>query len=267
MSSPLVDPDTLAHSLDGVKLFDVRWRLGDPDWGRTAYLEGHLPDAIFVDLDRDLASAPGSRWRHPLPDPATFQDTLGRLGIGADDTVVVYDGSSGTVAARMWWMLKANGHREVAVLDGGVEAWIDSGRSLQSGDVEPDPAVYPGPITFAGAVDIDSLAGRQLVDVRAPERYWGEYEPIDPRPGHIPGAANIPTSLSLDGHRFAKPEVLAHLFSGLEEPVVSCGSGVNACHTALAMVIAGLQMPDVYIGSYSEWSRSDRHVSTNTGRD
>jgi thiosulfate/3-mercaptopyruvate sulfurtransferase len=262
MPNLIVEPELLATNLGQPKIFDVRWKLGDPDYGRRVYLEGHLPGAVFVDLDMDLSGPPGRDGRHPLPDPATFLATLGRLGIESDDEVVVYDDSTGSVAARMWWMLRSIGHLRVGLLDGGIRGWIEAGLPIESGTVEPGPATYPGPIAFSGFVTIDDLEGRQLVDVRAPERYRGEFEPVDPRPGHIPGALNLPTTEAMAEGRFAERRHLASVYGRLDDPVLSCGSGVNACHSALAMVAAGLPMPDIYIGSYSEWSRSHRRVAT-----
>lgn len=264
MTYPLVGPESLVDNPNPVRIFDVRWRLGDPGYGERAYFEGHIPGAIFVDLDTDLSGPPGARGRHPLPDPRSFLATVRRLGIDPDGDVVVYDDSTGTVAARMWWMLRSIGHEKVRLLNGGVRGWVAASLPLEAGNVVPPPTAYPGPITFSGVVTIDDLAGRQLVDVRAPERYRGEIEPVDPRPGRIPGAVNLPTTEALDGDKFAHSDRLAAVYGGLDNPVFSCGSGVNACHSALAMVAAGLAMPDVYIGSYSEWSRSSRPVATDS---
>ncbi len=261
MTYPLVGPEFLTDNPERLGLFDVRWQLGDPDFGRRAYLEGHIPGAVFVDLDTDLSGLPGPEGRHPLPDPVVFLATLRRLGIDPESNVVVYDDATGTVAARMWWMLRAIGHQRVRLLDGGIQGWIEAGLLVEAGAVDPEPASYPGPITFSGVLTIDGLSARQLVDVRAPERYRGEYEPVDPRPGHIPGAVNLPTTEAMVGDKFADKDRLANVYGDLDDPVFSCGSGVNACHSALAMVAAGLPMPDVYIGSYSEWSRSDRPVT------
>jgi thiosulfate/3-mercaptopyruvate sulfurtransferase len=260
MTHPLIDAPTLARDIDVVLLFDSRWKLGEPNHGRDVYLAGHIPGAIRVDLDTDLSAPPGISGRHPLPTPEAFRGTLERLGVSRDTTVVVYDDSAGTVAARMWWMLRSIGHQNVSVLDGGIQSWIDAGGALESGQNKPSIAEYLGPLSLAGTVDIDDLSGRTVVDVRAPERYRGDHEPVDPRPGHIPGAINIPVTDSLVDGRFGDVHHLMALYRELEDPVMSCGSGVNACHSALAMVAAGLEMPEIYIGSYSEWSRSDRPV-------
>lgn len=263
-AGPLIGPVELADRLGSVKPLDVRWDLSEPDQGRTAYLEGHIPGAVFVDLDRDLAAQPSLAGRHPLPPAEEFARTLGRLGITPGDEVVAYDDSGGAVAARLWWMLCSIGHRKTRVLDGGYRAWVEEGGPVETGDHRPTPTEYPLPPGFTGLVERDRLEGRVLVDARAPERYRGETEPVDPKAGHIPGAINIPltSNLGTDG-RFLGPAELADIYRDLpERPVVYCGSGVNACHLALGMVVAGRAMPDLYVGSFSEWSRRDLPVDT-----
>ena len=259
--SPMIAPEVVP---DDARIFDLRWSLADPSGGRNAYLAGHVPGAVFVDLDRDLAAPPSMDGRHPLPDPSDFAAALGRLGLTPDDPVVVYDDSGGAVAARLWWMLRAIGHERVWVLDGGFQAWVEAGLAVETGEVTPAPAHYPTPAGFRGVATRDDLHDRALVDARAPERYRGEIEPVDPKAGHIPGAVNRPYTESLDATgRFLPSEDLADRFSDLgDRPVVYCGSGVNSCHLALAMVAAGIDMPDVYVGSFSEWSRRDLPVET-----
>lgn len=257
----LIDARTLHGSLGRVRVFDIRWKLNDPAHGREAYLKGHIPGAVYVDLDDDL-SAPEGPGRHPLPDPETFATTLGRLGLTPDDDVAVYDDTAGTVAARMWWMLRSIGHERVRLLDGGLHAWLDEDLPVETEPITPAATTYPVSDGFSGVVDIDDLDGRTLVDVRAAERYDGTTEPVDPTPGHIPGAINIPASVALDADRFRKPSQLARIYGELAAPVVSCGSGVVACHTALAIAESGRPIPEVYIGSYSEWSRSERPIAT-----
>lgn len=254
----------MARARDRVRICDLRWDLTDRGKGRATYEEGHIPGAVFVDLDSDLASAPGENGRHPLPDPDDFAATLGSLGITPDSHVVAYDDVAGRIAARLWWMLLSIGHDRVQLLDGGYQAWVDAGQVIAKGGVTPEPADYPGPIEFSGVVGPGDLDGMTLVDARAGSRYRGELEPVDPRPGHIPGAINIPTDANLDGSgRFLDARSLASVYAELPDPVaVSCGSGVTACHDALAMVIAGREMPAVYVGSYSEWSRLDLPVHT-----
>ena len=253
---PLITVDELASRLESIHICDIRWDLTDPDRGRATYEEGHIPGAVFVDLDRDLSAPPGNAGRQPLPDPADFAATLGRLGVRPASHVVAYDDVAGRIAARMWWMLRSIGHDEVQVLDGGYPAWIDAGLDVEDGAVFPAPTDYPAPDGFTGTVSHDQLQGRTVVDARAAERYRGDFEPVDPEAGHIPGAINVPTSVNVDeDERFHDATTLAGIYDGLESPVMTCGSGVTACHDALAMVVAGREMPDVYVGSFSEWSR------------
>jgi thiosulfate/3-mercaptopyruvate sulfurtransferase len=222
---------------------------------------------VFVDLDTDLAAEPGLSGRHPLPDISDFAATLGRLGIDPETHVVVYDDEGGRVAARMWWMLLSMGHEDVQVLDGGYQAWVAAGQEISTDEVKPDPVRYPPPPHFDGVVRHDEVPDRVVIDARAGERYRGEVEPVDSKSGHIPGAINIPTSANLteDG-RFQQPEYLADLYAEVPDgAAVSCGSGVNACHGALAMVVAGRDLPDVYVGSFSEWARRDLPVETGAG--
>jgi thiosulfate/3-mercaptopyruvate sulfurtransferase len=263
MTSPLITAPELSDDLEHYTVFDVRWMLADPAHGARAYADGHIPGAVFVDLDRDLAAPPGEG-RHPLPSPSDFTGTLGKLGLSRDDAVVVYDDAGGAVAARMWWMLRSIGHAgEVRVLDGGIQEWTDAGQSLDTRLVVPKPTDYPSVAEFQGVVRHDDLVGRALADVRAPERYRGEFEPIDPKAGHIPGAVNYPLTENLDDGRFRTAEELADRYRHFpHDGVVSCGSGVNACHAALALVVAGRPMPDVYVGSFSDWSRRDLPVAT-----
>lgn len=260
---PLISATELSRLLGEVKLFDLRWSLTAPTSGREPYEKGHIPGAVFVDLDRDLAGNEGDG-RHPLPHISDFVATLGRLGLSPDDTVVVYDDQGGAVAARMWWMLESIGHPgRVRVLDGGLQEWVGHGFPIDTGSVTPEPAAYPEVAGYTGVVRHYDLEGRFLADLRSPERYRGETEPIDPKAGHIPGAVNYPLSINLHDGRFRASRDLAETYRDFpDDGVVSCGSGVNACHGALALVIAGRPMPDVYIGSFSDWSRRDLPVST-----
>jgi thiosulfate/3-mercaptopyruvate sulfurtransferase len=263
MTCPLISTEELSQSLDEVQVFDLRWSLTDPDHGVRAYREGHVPGAVFVDLDRDLAGTSGDG-RHPLPPVAELVATLGGLGVAPDSAVVVYDDVAGAVAARMWWMLKSIGHPGSArVLDGGLQAWVDADLPLETGAVAPLPARYREVPGYTGVVRHDELEGRVVADVRTPERYRGEVEPVDPRAGHVPGAVNYPLSGNLEGGLFRSSRELADVYRAFpEDGVVSCGSGVNACHTALALVVAGRPLPDVYVGSFSDWSRRDLPVTT-----
>ncbi|MFD4543122.1 sulfurtransferase [Streptomyces bauhiniae] len=245
-------------------LLDVRWQLSAPDApafdARAAYEAGHLPGAVFVDLNEELASPPGPRGRHPLPDLAEFGAAMRRAGVSAGIPVVVYDGGQGWAAARAWWLLQATGHPNVRVLDGGLTAW----EGPQSTEV-PTPAQGDfAPLPEAtGVLDADSaaqLAGSGvLLDARAGERYRGEVEPIDRVGGHIPGALSAPTmeNVGPDG-RFLPAADLRDRFKALgvsgDAPVgVYCGSGVSAAHEALALAVAGIPAA-LYVGSWSEWS-------------
>lgn len=263
MASPLITADELTGALDRNSVFDVRWSLTDRSHGARAYAEGHVPGAVFVDLDADLAAPPGEG-RHPLPSAVDFTRTLGRLGLSPEDDVVVYDDSGGAVAARMWWMLRSIGHRgDVRVLDGGIRAWAETGQPLETDPVVPVPTDYPPVVGFRGVVGYQDLEGRVVADVRAPERFRGEVELIDPKAGHIPGAVNYPLTGNLEGGRFRSSKDLAEWYRDFpDDGIVSCGSGVNACHAALALVVVGRPMPDVYIGSFSDWSRRDLPIAT-----
>jgi len=256
-----------------VRIVDVRWVLGQPGKGRQAYDEGHLPGAIFVDLDTVLTAKDGPG-RHPLPDPIAFAADLGRRGIASDDFIAVYDDVGGWVAARLWWMLDNLGHEDVAVLDGGYPAWVAAG--LPTSTVVPSlpPAQLELAQSWTGTIDRDELRVRLgdvvLLDARAGPRYRGEVEPIDPVPGHIPTARSAPTdgNLGPDG-RFLPPDQLAARFERLgasadqaHEVVTSCGSGVSATHNALAMRVAGLPDPILYVGSFSDWSTAGYPVAT-----
>ncbi|MGK2849601.1 MAG: sulfurtransferase [Candidatus Limnocylindrales bacterium] len=275
--SPLISVAKLADLLDGVgdpalRVVDTRWVLGQPGAGRAAYLRGHLPGAVHVDVDDDLADLadlgrPEQRGRHPLPDPADFVARLGALGIGDEHRVVAYDDVGGWVAARLWWMLESLRHGSVAVLDGGIGAWTAADLPLTTDVVAWPPARLSLAPAWSGTIDRDALRARlgsvTLLDARAAARYRGEHEPIDAVAGHIPTARNAPTDGNLveAGGRFLAPDVLASRFAalgadGAERPVVTaCGSGVAACHNALAMRAAGLPDPLVYIGSYSDWTQ------------
>ncbi|MEV8212466.1 sulfurtransferase [Leifsonia sp. NPDC077715] len=246
------------------RVLDVRWKLGGPP-GDEEYAAGHIPGAVYVDLDTELAGhgAP-TDGRHPLPEESAFQEAARRWGLNDGDSVVVYDDVSGTSAARAWWLLRHAGVRDVRLLDGGLAAWRAAGFAVETGPV----LTAPGHITVRfgelPTVDADGAAALAadgiLLDARAAERYRGEVEPVDPRPGHIPGAASAPTTdnLGADG-RMLPPDELATRFAALgvtaDAPVgVYCGSGVTAAHEALALVVAGFPMPSLYAGSYSAWS-------------
>ena len=257
-----------------LRICDVRWYLGKPGAGRAAYEAGHIPGAVYVDLDADLAAHHGPG-RHPLPSATEFASRLGQLGIGAEHDVVCYDDMGGAVAARLWWMLDNLGHRSVAVLDGGLRAWTEAGGALSTDVPDLPAAALPLAPDWTRVVDRSALKARRasvvLLDARAGERYRGELEPVDPVPGHIPGAVSAPSggNLGPDG-RFLPPPALRERYAGLGcrnagEVVASCGSGVTACHTALAMRLAGLPDPILYPGSFSDWARAGEPVETGPG--
>lgn len=276
---PLISIAELAGRLGdpGLRVVDTRWVLGRPGAGRAAYLAGHLPGAIHLDVDEDLAdlAGPGQRGRHPLPDAQAFGARLAALGIGDAHRVVAYDDVGGWVAARLWWMLDSLGHRDVAVLDGGIGAWTAAGLALTTEIAVWPPARLSLAPEWSGTIERDALRARlgsvTLLDARGAPRYRGEIEPVDALAGHIPTAVNAPTdgNLAADaGGRFLERGALAARFvalgaDGSERPVVSaCGSGVAACHNALAMRVAGLPDPLLYVGSYSDWTQNGFPVVT-----
>ena len=271
--SPIISPSELFARLGApdVRVVDVRWVLGEPGRGREAYDAGHIPGAIFLDVDGDLTATEGPG-RHPLPSPGAFRARLESVGIGSEHEVVAYDDVGGWVAARLWWMLDDLGHERVAVLDGGYPAWVAEGHPVTR-EVTVDPAarlqLRPA---WRNVIDREDLVERLgeivLLDARGGPRYRGEIEPIDPLPGHIPTAINAPTDgdLGVDGRLLDGP-ALAERFralgaDGAKGPVVtSCGSGVSACLNSLAMRLAGLPDPILYPGSYSDWSRAGLPVA------
>jgi len=273
--SPIISPEALFADLarPDLRIVDVRWVLNSPGAGRAAYDEAHIPGAIFLDLDADLA-APSGPGRHPLPDPTVFLELLEAAGIGAEDEVVAYDDTGGSTAARLWWMLDDLGHERVAVLDGGIKAWQAAGYPVTT-DLPPERPRGRLALRHAWTKVIDRqavtahLGSMVLLDARAAPRYRGEVEPVDRIPGHIPTAINAPGSANLgpDG-RLRDAAGLAAYYHDLgadrtDVPVVtSCGSGVTACFTSLAMRVAGLPEPILYPGSYSDWTQSGLEVAT-----
>jgi thiosulfate/3-mercaptopyruvate sulfurtransferase len=253
-----------------VRVVDVRWYLGRPGDGRRAYEVGHIPGASYLDVDSDLV-APSGPGRHPLPAPAAFAARLSQAGIGDEDLVVAYDDVGGWVAARLWWMLDDLGHSASAVLDGGIDGWIAAHLPLSTEEPDLPPAHLRLADRWRRVIDRDSLrvrlGGVALLDARAGERYRGETEPNDPVPGHIPTALSAPVAGNMrpDGH-FLPAVELAERFRALGadrgEVVTSCGSGVTACHNALALRIAGLPDPLLYDGSYSDWSTAGYPIAT-----
>lgn len=279
----LVSPETLVHTLgrEELRIVDARYVMGSaaPDAGRQAWRQSHIPGATYVDLDRDLSdhAKPAGEGRHPLPDAQAFVATLRRLGISRASQVVVYDGADGAMAAaRFWWLMRLLGHARVAVLDGGFAAWSAQGFPVATTATEYPAGNYPElDFDASHVVGHDEISRRTsepkgwLIDARAPERFRGEVEPLDRVAGHIPGAANRPYLANLRDGRFLPAEQLREqwqaVLQGREtgDVVLSCGSGVTACHNLLAMEHAGLGGARVYAGSWSGWtSDASRPVAT-----
>ncbi|MBR7744096.1 sulfurtransferase [Phycicoccus sp. BSK3Z-2] len=259
----LITADELAAAIErrAVRVVDVQYALGGPP-GARLYAEGHVPGAPFLDLETALAGAPGSGGRHPLPDPGALQDALRACGLGDEDEVVVYDQRTSLSASRAWWVLRWAGHPGVRVLDGGLAAWARAGRPVSTEPVTPSPGdltVRPGsvPVLDANGAATMARAG-VLLDVRTPERYRGDHEPVDHTAGHVPGAVNLPMAdlLHEDG-TFLPPErireVLARVGVGRDTPVgTTCGSGITAAQMALALHLVRVDAVP-YVGSWSEW--------------
>jgi len=272
VTSPLIGAAGLSALLEEgaqpVTVLDVRYRLGGPP-GRDEYAAGHVPGAVLVDLDADLAAPPGPGGRHPLPDPGAFGDAMRRAGVRSDRPVVVYDDWSGHAAARCWWLLRWAGHPDVRVLDGAWPAWLAAGGAVETGPgAAPEPGDFapePGGMPLVEADDVPSVG--VLVDARAPERWRGEVEPVDPVAGRIPGAVNVPTSdnLAADG-TFRSATELRERYAAVgavagADVAAYCGSGVTACHDVLAMEVAGVRAA-LYAGSWSGWiTDPDRPVA------
>lgn len=277
-SRPLISVAELVSGLGDpmLRVVDTRWVLGQPGAGLAVYRSGHIPGALHLDVDTDLAdpAGPDRPGRHPLPEPTIFIARLATLGIGDAHRVVAYDDAGGWVAARLWWMLDALGHGAVAVLDGGIGAWTAAGLPLTTDIPTWPPARLALGTRWSRTIDRDALLARlgsvALLDARGAARYRGEIEPIDAVAGHIPTAVNAPTDGNLVevAGRFLGPDLLAARFAALGadgtagEVVTSCGSGVAACHNALAMRAAGLPDPLLYVGSYSDWTQHGLPTTT-----
>ncbi|GAB3388576.1 sulfurtransferase [Humibacter soli] len=278
-SDLLITADELAASLAAfaagghpIRVLDVRWRLDRPD-GRPDYEAGHIPTAVYVDLDRQLAEIGDPKeGRHPLPSIEQFQADARSWGIDDGDLVVVYDDTSDLAAARAWWLLRYAGVDAVRMLDGGLGAWRQAGHALEKGSVQPAAGSVILDYGHLGVVSMAEVAGFPrsgvLLDARAAERYRGDVEPVDPRAGHIPGALSSPTTDNVDAEgRFLDADALRERFAALgvtdDAPVATyCGSGVNAAHNAAALMIAGFD-PALYPGSWSQWSQHpDAPVAT-----
>jgi thiosulfate/3-mercaptopyruvate sulfurtransferase len=285
-AGPLISVTELADALAGTGppvVLDVRWRLGGPP-GLDGYRHGHLPGAVYVDLDSQLAGKPGAGGRHPLPETADFQSAMRAAGVRTDTDVVVYDDADASVAARAWWMLRYYGHDRVRVLDGGLRAWMAAGQPVSTQDVGPrsgDFTARQGQLPVLDAAGAAELARSGiLLDARAPARYRGETEPVDPVAGHIPGAVSAPTAENVTSVGLFRPaaelrarfaslgiKVLdddadsgaadagpgsAHPASSAPQVGAYCGSGVMAAHELLALKVAGIHAA-LYVGSWSAW--------------
>lgn len=274
----LVDAGQLARSLASDRppvIADVRWTLGGPP-GLADFEVGHIPGAHWVDLERELSARPsGPGGRHPLPDVRVFESAMRRIGVTTDSAVVVYDAGTSLAASRLWWLLTDAGHQEVRVLDGGLAAWQAAELPVErgaAGMVTPgDFSARPGHRRRVGATEVlaslDSAAPEVVVDVRAPERYSGQSEPVDPVAGHIPGAVNLPSMANVDAvGRFRDEVAIASRYreAGVTaSAVIYCGSGVTAAHTLLALAHAGMADAVLYPGSWSDWvSDPTRPVAT-----
>lgn len=281
-TSALVDVAWLTeHAADPrVRIVDLRWALGgEPQAAK--YARAHLPGAVLVDLEKDLAGPGPGPGRHPLPTLQDFAALLSRLGIDDQTRVVAYDDATGSSAARLWFLLLLHGHRRASVLDGGFAAWTQAGLPVTTEVPRPaqaalrrlvrDESLLVDKAFVAARLSQRNAPGPRtlLLDARAPERYRGEVEPVDPRAGHIPGAVNAPVADNLRDGRFRAPEELRARYQALGTQqaalvIASCGSGVTACHTLLALQLAGIAGARLYPGSFSDWSR-DPELSVTTG--
>jgi thiosulfate/3-mercaptopyruvate sulfurtransferase len=286
MPTTLIEPAALLPHLGDPQwaVIDCRFDLARPDWGAAAYHAAHIPSARYAHLERDLSGPHGARTgRHPLPDPAILAATFGRLGIDATVQVIAYDQGPGAFAARLWWLLRWLGHRQVAVLDGGFAAWERAALPVSSADADaarparqarqfraaPDPSLVASTAEVSAAVESGALASGAaiLVDARSAERFAGENETIDPVAGHIPGARNHPFSGNHDAHgRFLGAGELRAAWQrtlrggAAHQLIAMCGSGVTACHDLLALEVAGLPGGRLYAGSWSEWICDPAHA-------
>lgn len=281
LSTPLIAASEVRDRLEGAAeqpllILDCRFRLDQPEWGEQAYFEGHIPGARFLDLDKDLSSTviAGVTGRHPLPAPQELANKLAQLGLNANSPVVVYDEGPGFFAARAWWLLRWLGHDAVFVLNGGLSAWQAISGSLESGKSgECAVGNFQARVNHQMTIAVDDVMAAlgsdqlTLIDARAEPRFRGEVEPIDPVAGHIPGAVCLPCNGNVDNNgQFLDSRLLASRLGSVghdDNRVCYCGSGVTACHNILAAAVAGLPLPRLYAGSWSEWiTQPDRPVAT-----
>lgn len=267
----LISPEALAAEADAI-VFDCRFSLTDKQAGRRDYEAGHIPGARFVDLERDLSgphAASGAGGRHPLPDREALAERLRSRGLDNDSSIVCYDQNSGAVAGRFWWLLRWLGHADVALLDGGLDAWIAAGYGTETAEPAPTRGNFEprAPLTRLCTAHT-LLNGINLLDARDAARFRGESEPFDRVAGHIPGAICAPFTDNLDGGRFKSADALAARFRELgvdpaRETICYCGSGVTATHNIIALLVAGLPEAALYAGSWSDWiSDADRPIAT-----
>jgi len=257
-----------------LRVIDARFELTEPRSGAEQYAAGHVPGALFLDLDEDLSSRPREHGgRHPLPDMEEFARKLGELGVGRDNPVVVYDQSGTMYAARAWWLLRYAGHEDVRFLDGGLSAYLRAGGQLTQVVPRHEPVTFELDLRSDMVVDaayVEGSLGREgvlLMDARAGERYRGEVEPLDPKAGHIPGAVNRFYQDALEDGRFKDRARLREFVAPAQEAdevIAYCGSGVSAAHLVLTMSEAGVESPKLYAGSWSDWSSYD-HLPVETG--
>jgi thiosulfate/3-mercaptopyruvate sulfurtransferase len=276
MFTTLIDVNSLLSEYENPDwlIFDTRYDLADKNAGKQAYLQGHIPAAIYVDLHDDLSRPPATnKGRHPLPTVETMNTLFSELGIRPKSQVVIYDNAFGAFAARLWWMLKHMQHENVAVLNGGWQAWLEAGGAVSTNNEVRTESEFKNTALVEDIIDIDQVEqAKLLVDSREPARYRGESEPIDKAAGHIPGALNRfwKENISENGC-FKEKQALKQEFEEIlgntpsEESVFYCGSGVTACHNLLAAAHAGLDLPKLYAGSWSEWSAyPEKPVATGT---
>ena len=277
MTGLLVSLDELDALPGKARLVDVRWKLGAPQAGRAMFEQGHIPGAVYVDMDADLAEPPGIGGRHPLPRVERFAAAMSRAGIDNDTLVVAYD-DGGAGAPRLWWLLRHFGHDAAVILDGGFAAWEASGKPIESGAGQTWPATEFRAMARKGdAIDIDALQRAlddrtvHLLDARAPERWRGEVELVDRIPGRIPGAINAPATDALHDGVYRSADELRRHYEALgildgKPIVVACGSGVSACVDLVALELAGIKGAQLFPGSYSEWIARGLPVETGSPR-
>lgn len=258
---------------ENLRIIDARFVLNDVDAGQRSYTEGHIPNAIFFDLDKDLSQTPSDHGgRHPLPNMQAFGQKLAERGVGSSSRVVVYDDNSGVLAGRVWWMLKHIGHDAVQLLDGGLSAWTNAGYELSSSVPSFEKTTFNVDLRSDMLVGVDYIKRNLdnpdvlLIDARAAARYRGENEPLDKKAGHIPSALNLPVTDNLQNGKFKSAVELKERFTELgeaEEIIVYCGSGVSANHNIIALEESGIKGAKLYVGSWSDWSSyPDNEVAT-----